>query len=80
MHYLPHHPVVRLDKETTKVRAVFDTSAKLKANPSLNDYLQKGPQLTPLIVDIFFLFRCFGVALTADIEKTFLKIGICGSR
>ena len=25
-HYLPHRPVVRQDKETTKIRAVFDTS------------------------------------------------------
>ena len=46
---LPHHPVLRFDKETTKVCAVFDASAKVNGNPSLNDYLQKGPQLTPLI-------------------------------
>ena len=25
-HYLPHRPVVRQDKETTKIRAVFDAS------------------------------------------------------
>ena len=30
VHYLPHHPLVREDKETTKVRVVFDASSKMK--------------------------------------------------
>ena len=76
VHYLPHHSVIRFDKETTKVRAVFDASAKVKSNPSLNDYLDKRPQLTPLIFDILLRFRCYAIALTADIEKAFLQIGI----
>ena len=66
------HPVIRFDKETTKVRAVFDTSAKVKGNPSLNDCLHKGPQITPLIFDILLRFRCYAVSLTALIEKAFL--------
>ena len=76
LHYLPHHPVIRFNKETTKVRAVFDASANVKGNPSLNDCLQKGPQLTPLIFDILLRFHCYAVALTADKEKAFLQIGI----
>ena len=66
VHYLPHLSVIRFDKETTKVRAVFDASAKVKSNPSLNDYLDKGPQLTPLIFNILLRFRCYAIALTAD--------------
>ena len=32
-HYLPHHPVVRKDKTTTKVRVVCDASAANKTGP-----------------------------------------------
>jgi len=75
-HYLPHHAVVRDDHETTKLRIVFDASAKAVDGPSLNDCLYKGPQLTPLIFDILLRFRTYFIALTADIEKAFLQISI----
>ena len=45
-HYIPHHPVVGEDKNTSKVRIVFDASAK-SDGPSLNKCLYKGPELTP---------------------------------
>ena len=36
-HYLPHRPVIREDKETTKTRIVFDASCKSRVEgPSLN--------------------------------------------
>ena len=44
-HYLPHRAVVRCDKETTKVRVVFDASAKSGNEPSLNNCLYAGPCL-----------------------------------
>ena len=43
-HYLPHRPVIREDKETTKIRPIFDASCKVNV-PSLNDYLYSGPNL-----------------------------------
>ena len=73
--YLPHRDVIREDKDTTKLRIVFDASAKGNG-PSLNDCLKKGPQLTPLLFDILLRFRSQLVALTADIEKAFLQISI----
>ena len=74
-HYLPHHPVIRDDKNTSKVGIVFDASAK-GMGPSLNDCLYKGQQLTPLIFDILLRFRSYAIALTVDIEKAFLQISV----
>lgn len=44
VHYLPHHAVVRRDKETTKVRVEFDVSAKT-TGLSLNECLHVGSKL-----------------------------------
>ena len=39
-HYIPHHAVITPTKSTTKVRVVYDASAKTKpTNNSLNDCL-----------------------------------------
>ena len=41
LHYLPHHPVIRQDKETTKICVVYGASARTNG-PSLNDCLHTG--------------------------------------
>ena len=68
IHYLPHHCVVREDKSTTKLRIVYNASAR-ENGPALNDCLHTGPSLTPDILDILIRFRVQPVALVADIEK-----------
>ncbi|XP_028394520.1 uncharacterized protein LOC114518719 [Dendronephthya gigantea] len=78
MHYLPHHAVIRQDKTTTKLRVVYDASAKSRG-PSLNDCLYSGASLTRNIVDIMMRFRAYKVALTGDIEKAFLMIHVAES-
>lgn len=55
-HYLPHHAVVRCDKTTTKVRVVYDASARIAEGSSLNDCLFKGPKFNQLILDILLHF------------------------
>ena len=75
VHYLPHREVVRSDKETTKLRIVFDASAK-RDGPSLNDCVHAGPPLSPLPMDITMRFRCYQIALVGDIEKAFLMVGV----
>lgn len=77
IHYIPHQAVVRRMAETTKVRIVYDASAKVqKFNVSLNDCLHAGPSLNPLLLDILLRFREQRIALVADIEKAFLNIEI----
>ncbi|GFX07230.1 integrase catalytic domain-containing protein [Trichonephila clavipes] len=36
-HYLPHRPVIKLDSATTKIRPVFDASAREKGKPSVKN-------------------------------------------
>ena len=75
VYYLPHRPVVREDKSTTKIRAVFDASAATEGT-SLNDCLFPGPNLLSRIFDILLRFRLNKIAIVADIKQAFLNIGI----
>lgn len=75
VHYLPHHGVIRRDKQTTKLRIVYDASAKISGS-SLNDCLHAGPKFDQKILDLLLRFRAHRIALTADIEKAFLMIAI----
>ena len=49
--YLPHFPVLRPDKDTTKVRIVFDASAKYKGQ-ALNDVILQAPKLQRELFDV----------------------------
>ncbi|GFU44967.1 integrase catalytic domain-containing protein [Trichonephila clavipes] len=75
-HYLPHRSVIKLDSATTKIRPVFDASAREKGKPSLNDCLYKGVNLIELIPDILDRFRIYPVGIVADIEKAFLMLSV----
>ena len=76
VHYLPHHAVIKQEKTTTKIRIVYEASAKGKG-PSLNDCLLAGPSFNQRISDNLVCFRTFPIALTADIEKAFLNVSVC---
>ncbi|GBN38120.1 hypothetical protein AVEN_60429-1, partial [Araneus ventricosus] len=74
-HFLPHHPVFK-ENSTTKVRPVFDGSAKERNTPSINDCLEKGPNLVELIPSLMNRFRVGKYGVIADIKKAFLQIGL----
>jgi hypothetical protein len=74
--YLPHRPVVKESSTSTKVRPVFDASAKGYNNVSLNDCLETGPSLIPNLVEVLLRFRRWKVAISADITKAFLQISL----
>ena len=74
-HFICHHGVVKLDRETTKLRVVFDGSARSnKQVLSLNDHLETGVNYMPLLFDTVIRLRSHPIALTADIEKAFHQI------
>ena len=76
-YYVPHHAVITPDRKTTKVRIVYDASAKAKKGcKSLNKCLYGGPVTLEDLCGLLLRFRIYKVALTADIEKAFLQVGL----
>ena len=73
--YLPHFPIVKMSKSTTKVRIVFDCSAKCNGI-SLNDVIHAGPKLQRELFDVLIRFRRNPVALVCDIQEMYLQIEI----
>ena len=66
---------MREDRETAKIRAVFDTSCASNG-PSLNDCLYAGPNLLAKIFDILLRFRLSYIGILADIKQAFLNVEI----
>ncbi|XP_026462659.1 uncharacterized protein LOC113365281 [Ctenocephalides felis] len=67
VYYLPHHPVIK-EYGTTKLRVVFDASAKTSNNISLNDILHTGPKLQQELISILIRFRCWKCDPKEDIR------------
>ena len=72
--YMPHRPVIRESSVPTKVRPVFDTSAKGFNGLSLNEYMEVGPCLMSSLTEISLRVRSWQITITSDIEKAFLQI------
>ncbi len=73
-YYLPMHAVTKQSSTTTKVRIVFDASAKTTNGKSLNSILSSGPNVYSHIVQQILRFRIHRVAMTADISQMFRQI------
>ena len=64
-------------RKTTKVRIVYDASAKPKSdNKSLNECLYRGPVMLKDLCGLLLRFRIPKFAVVADIEKAFLQLGL----
>ncbi|XP_018376045.1 PREDICTED: uncharacterized protein LOC108769524 [Trachymyrmex cornetzi] len=72
--YLPHHGVFKDNINNTKLRVVFDASAKNNQSVSLNDALLVGPVLQDNLIDIVLRFRFYKVAITADLQKMYRQV------
>lgn len=73
-YYLPHHCVIKEDSTTTKLRVVFDASAKTSSNISLNDILRIGPTIQEDLFSIVLRARKHNILLTADIAKMYRQV------
>ena len=73
-YYMPIHAVYKQNSSTTKVRAVFDASARSTNLNSLNDLLAVGPTLQPSLDQILLCFKTYPVAITGDISKMYREV------
>ena len=72
--YLPHHAVIKIASETTKVRVVFDALAKTSTKISLNEVFLIGPTIQTTIFEQVLRFRTHKYVITADIEKMYRQV------
>jgi len=71
--FLPHFPVIRQDKNTTKIRPVFDGKASAHGQ-SLNEQIHSGPNLICNLNQVLQRFRRNAVTLGMDIREMFMQI------
>lgn len=74
--FLPHHPVLRPESSSTKLRVVFDGSMKSSSGVSLNDITLKGFPVQPELFDILLRFRVHKYVLIADIQKMYRNVQV----
>ena len=72
--YMLAHGVFKATSTTTRLRCVFDASAKSSTGVHLNDQLLAGPTLQPHLTTILSRFRLHAVAVSSDISKMFRGI------
>ncbi|XP_058456554.1 uncharacterized protein LOC131433952 [Malaya genurostris] len=75
-YYLPHHAILKPSSSTTKLRVVFDASARSDTNLSLNDVLITGPIVQDSLMAIVLRFRKYKYVFTADILKMYRQIQV----
>ncbi|XP_055920468.1 uncharacterized protein LOC129952067 [Eupeodes corollae] len=75
-YYLPHHAIFKDDSTTTKIRIVFDASARSNNSISLNDSLLVGPTIQRDLFSICLRYRLHLYVISGDIEKMYRQIWI----
>ncbi|XP_011874772.1 PREDICTED: uncharacterized protein LOC105565849, partial [Vollenhovia emeryi] len=74
--YMPHHAVIKQASNTTKVRIVFDASAKSANGVSVNDLLMVGPTIQEKLFSHLIRFRTYHYVIIGDIEKMYRQVQI----
>ncbi|XP_066596913.1 uncharacterized protein [Prorops nasuta] len=78
-YYMPHHAVIKENSNTTRVRVVFDASAKTDRGFSLNGILMTGPTIQDKLFLHLLRFRKHKYVLNADIEKMYRQVWVSES-
>ena len=73
--YISHHDVLKPESQSTAMRIVFNSSARVN-RISLNECLAKGPSLLNNMLGILLRFRQERFAFIGDISKMFHSISI----
>lgn len=74
--YVPHHAIIKPSSTSTKLRVVFDASAKDSNGSSLNETLRIGPTIQQDLLSILLRWRKYKYAITSDIEKMYRQIEV----
>ena len=69
-----HHP--RSKKQLKLELSMMHQQKPKKESKSLNECLYRGPVILEDLCGLLLRFRTYKVALTADIEKAFLQVGL----
>jgi len=76
LYIIPHHAIWKQEVGKSKLRVVFDASARSASGKSLNDTLYVGPKLQRDIVDVLLGFRLYRFAFSTDICKMYRQIKV----
>ena len=74
VYYIPYISIVRKYAITTKLRNVFNASAKTSNDVFLNDTIHPGPKLQTHIFDILTRIRQFKFIYSSDVTKMYRQI------
>ncbi|CAG7731226.1 unnamed protein product, partial [Allacma fusca] len=69
--YFPHHCVMKASSTTTKLRVVFDGSAKTSNGISLNETQMIGPKVHSDLLPILLRFRMWLLSILADAKMMY---------
>ena len=77
--YWPMHAVRKESSSTTKIRALFDASAKSSSGVSLNHTLLVGPTVHSSLIDVLLRFQFHHVVLTMDVSRMYRAVELTSS-
>lgn len=73
-YYIPYFSVIRQEALTTKLRNVFNASAKTDNGVSLNELIYAGPSLQTKLFNVLISVRQYKYMFGADITKMYRQI------